>query len=132
MRRCPYCGTEVPANSINCPGCYREIPRRIGGEKTKKEKDPRIALLLALLPGALGIWGLGHIYLGAGRRGLYFLGSGLILTLLLAALAYGWFLVITIVCLVLIALIWLAGFVMQALEAWMLAQAGSIDWESMF
>ena len=87
-------------------------------------------MALALLPGLIGIWGLGHIYMGLTERGLSFLGAGILLTLTLLALAYGWFLIFTIVCLVMFSLIWLGVFALQAFEAWMLVNSGIIDWSS--
>lgn len=129
MRRCRGCGAQVPVNSLTCPKCYREMPREVGDAP---ERDPRIALLLALIPGIIGLWGLGHIYMGLTERGLSFLGAGIVLTTTLVALAYGWFLIITIVCLVMASIIWLGLFILQAFEAWMLSNTGTVDWSSGF
>lgn len=129
-KRCRRCGTPVPDNSITCPKCYREVPRAPPEPKESGSRDPRIALLLAILPGVFGLWGLGHIYMGLTERGLYLLATGVVLTSILIALAYGWFLIITIICLVMLSIVWLAAFAMQALEIWMLINLGTIQWSS--
>lgn len=70
-RRCPYCGELVPSTSITCPKCYRKIPSE--PEPVRRESDsrkseggrrynPRIAMLLSLIPGLFGLLGLGLIY----------------------------------------------------------------------
>ncbi len=123
-RRCRSCGATVPPNSINCPACYKEMPRE--EPAPPRPKDPRAALVLALVPAALGLWGLGHLYMGITDRGLYYLGTGIALSAALLALAYGWFLVITIVCLVFVAIVWLGLFALQALEVWVITQGGQV------
>ncbi len=123
-RRCRHCGADLPPDSINCPSCYQEAPRV--ESSAPRPKDPRVALALALLPALLGLWGLGHVYMGFKERGLYYLGIGIALTVALFALAYGWFLVITIVCLVFVAIVWLGLFALQAFEVWILTQGGQL------
>jgi len=64
-------------------------------EAVRRRPNPNVALLLAAVPGILGIWGIGHLY--AGERGLgaclLALGalvySSLWLTLLEGAFALG-------------------------------------------
>ncbi len=130
-KRCRHCMSPVPENSITCPKCYREIPR--APPVAKKEapvRNPKIGLILALFPGIIGLWGVGHIYMGFTERGLYLMATGILLTSILVALAYGWFLILTIVCLVMMSIVWLGAFAMQALEMWMLANLGTIEWSS--
>ncbi len=130
-KRCRRCGSQVPENSITCPKCYREMPRvPPAAKKEASARDPRIGLLLAIFPGVIGLWGLGHIYMGLTERGLYLMLTGILLTSILVALAYGWFLIVTIICLVMFSIIWLAAFAIQALEIWMLANMGAIEWSS--
>lgn len=85
-RRCPHCGEAVPSFSINCPRCYRSIP----GEESKAEYriidddrapsthrvNRKAVLLLALLPGVFGFFGLGHLYQRDYRKGFAFLATG--------------------------------------------------------
>ncbi len=130
-KRCRHCMSPVPDNSITCPKCYREIPRAPpAAKKDAPVRDPKIGMILALFPGIIGLWGVGHIYMGLTERGIYLMAIGLLLTSIMVALAYGWFLILTIVCLVMMSIIWLAGFAMQALEMWMLANLGTIEWSS--
>ena len=74
-RRCPYCGELVPSNSITCPKCFKKIPvepetvrreeRSSGRGRTGIEGrryNRTIALALAIIPGLIGLLGLGLIY----------------------------------------------------------------------
>ena len=69
-----------------------------------------MALLLAFLPGLIGVWGLGHIYLEETSRGLSFLSTGLLLTFLMAIMSWQPYPIFFIICLVFLALVWLASF----------------------
>ena len=94
-RRCPYCGEDVPSFSLNCPRCYRTIPRE---EKTEEEEDIRgnyrikkdrapsvvafnhkLILVLALIPSLFGFMGLAQMYEREYRKGTVFLCIGLLL-----------------------------------------------------
>ncbi|MDD3398873.1 MAG: zinc ribbon domain-containing protein [Candidatus Methanomethylophilaceae archaeon] len=124
MRRCPQCGSQVPDNSLTCPQCFTPIARDsevvrdgMGNERMSPgTKSGNIAMLLALLPGLVGIWGLGHIYLGEMDRGLRFLVLGVLMTLSMVLLASASYLVFTVICLVFLALAWLALFAYHAFE----------------
>ena len=90
-RKCPYCGESVPSFSINCPKCYRSIPR----EEYRINDDPidsgipndrapslqvynrKTVMLLALIPAALGFMGLGQMYMKEYNKGVKFLAVGL-------------------------------------------------------
>ena len=86
-RRCPYCNELVPEFSVNCPKCYRDIPADVGrGAPIEEGRAPshrmvnrRTVALLALIPGAIGIMGLGHFYLKDYRKGGMFLCMGIIM-----------------------------------------------------
>ena len=58
---------------------YDAARRRRGMERPGGWKSESITLLLAILPGLLVILGLGHLYLGASRRGIGFLIVGLVM-----------------------------------------------------
>jgi hypothetical protein len=90
-RRCPHCMEPVPSNSINCPACFKQIPRNEPAASREhgyemKRKDGRTALLLSLIPAAFGAMGLGLIYLGDERKGLRFLIVGIPLMILMVLL----------------------------------------------
>ncbi len=88
-RFCPHCGEAVPSTSITCPKCYRKIPPEPEGPKEAKRRERRketpvgerpkrgynrkVALVLAVVPGFLGILGLGQIYRNYRSTGGYFL-----------------------------------------------------------
>ena len=89
-RRCPHCNEAVPSNSINCPSCFRDIPRTEMVPAQERREAPerkygRLALLLSVIPGAFGAMGLGLIYLGD-KRGWGFLFPGILLFVLIIAL----------------------------------------------
>jgi TM2 domain-containing membrane protein YozV len=145
MRTCPNCGTRVEDHHINCPKCYAELvpptqrasgfgnersngsnyqfaPRQQYSPPRTRRKDPLIAVLLAIIPGLFGIWGLGHIYVGQTARGVQLLITGIVITILLMASYYAWFLIFTLVCMVILALAWFLIFVWQSYEAYILAK----------
>ena len=76
-RKCPYCGEPVPSFSINCPKCYKTIPREEpkAKEQPKSERIPndrapsvqvfnsKLVMFLALIPAAVGLMGMGQIYM---------------------------------------------------------------------
>jgi hypothetical protein len=76
-RRCPYCNEYVPSTSITCPRCYKQIPPdkdpvrkedvyntdgTIHKQPKQRNVDNRTAMLLALIPGLVGLLGLGLLY----------------------------------------------------------------------
>lgn len=101
-RKCPYCGEAVPSYSINCPKCYKSIPR----EEPKQQEnirtgnipndrapsvhtiDMRVVILLALIPAAIGFMGLAQIYERGYRKGAYFFSIGFVLFTIIVVLAY--------------------------------------------
>ena len=92
-RKCPHCGEFVSGNSLNCPSCFKDIPRSI--EKSEERDEPvyreggksrTFAIVLALLFGAFGFMGLGHIYIGDHKRGALFLVLSLPLMIILVLL----------------------------------------------
>lgn len=72
-RFCRYCGQDQGAPST----AYRPPMETIGA------KDPIVALLLALIPGLFGIWGIGHFYVDAVSRGIVLLVVGISLAIFL-------------------------------------------------
>ncbi len=80
-------------------------------------------MLLALLPGFFGFWGLGHIYLGRPRQGFRHLVFGLLLVGVMMLMASSPGLIFTVIFLVLLALVYLALYGYQAFETFALALA---------
>jgi len=89
-RRCPHCGEPVPSNSINCPACFREIPRDSTTASERKTevgwKSRGLALLLALIPAVFGGLGIGLIYLGDKKDGAIIFITGILLFFLITLL----------------------------------------------
>ena len=92
-RKCPYCGEAVPSYSLNCPKCYKSIPREefkvnedIRSDNIPNDRAPsvqvfnrRTVMFLALIPAAIGLMGLGQIYEREYNKGVKFLIAGIIL-----------------------------------------------------
>ena len=86
-RRCPYCKELVPEFSVNCPRCYRDIPMEASGRRPIDDSrapsvntvNRRTVALLALIPGAIGLMGLGHFYQKDYRKGGMFLCMGILM-----------------------------------------------------
>jgi len=98
QKKCPHCGEYVHNNSINCPKCFKEIPRNRSitpeyvikeDKKERQRKAPAAAVLLALIPPFFGLLGLGIIFMDhKDRKGYWFLLIGLVLFLPLTALFF--------------------------------------------
>lgn len=135
-RKCPYCGEEVPSFSINCPKCYRSIPRNeykiredIRNEGVPNDRAPsivtfnkKLVLFLALIPAAFGLFGLGQIYEREYGKGATFLVAGLLLFITIVSLitnldsfGSGKFLAVSAVIFCLI--LFIIGYVIQAFDA---------------
>lgn len=67
---CGRCGTPLPGPVSTCPTCGS---RSTGGAFARSAKSPWLAAALSVVPG------LGHIYLGHYKKGLFYLvgASGL-------------------------------------------------------
>lgn len=77
-RQCPECHGPIRSLDRFCGKCGRVLrPERI----TRTSLRPLAALVLAIIPGMLSIWGIGHLFAGKVRRGLAFLALGLVMTL---------------------------------------------------
>jgi len=81
---CPKCGEPVPSSAKQCPKCYAKITDDVkevrfrDDPEVKKERSDRIAMALAIIPGFLGILGLGLVYKDrSNQRWMYYLGLGL-------------------------------------------------------
>ena len=114
-----------------------------------KSKNPRIAVVLALVLGIIGLWGMGHIYVGKVRKGIKFLAFG-IAVVTITYLGFGGIIILgvgiagalarlagdlvaavvavlvsTILVLLLLAIaviVFLAGWIWQAYDAYKLAK----------
>ncbi len=91
---CQNCGKEVQSDASFCPSCGQSLKgastQRVATSPTTsavllEHKSPGIAAVLALILGIVGLWGIGHIYVGRLGRGIVLLIVGIIL----AVLTYG-------------------------------------------
>lgn len=96
-RRCPYCKERVPEFSVNCPRCYRDIPPEVSGRTPIDDArapsvntvNRRAVAMLALIPGAIGLMGLGHFYQKDYRKGAMFLCMGILMMAAIVILVSG-------------------------------------------
>ena len=56
-------------------------PTPPAGPRIVESKNPGIAAVLALLLGIVGLWGIGHIYVGKIKRGIVLLVLGIVLVI---------------------------------------------------
>lgn len=98
---CPKCGSRIGPDMRFCGQCgqprmkERRItstssgPSRVEshsrqavpvGQAAKQPKNESIGLILAIVLGFLGIWGMGHIYVGRVQRGLVLFFIGLLIS----------------------------------------------------
>lgn len=100
MPFCPNCGREVVEDARFCANCgydlSRGVPRASAGPSPPPPlqpqqtgygfqvygKDPTIAILLALIAGFFGLFGIGHIYVGQTMKGIMLLVVGIVLAVL--------------------------------------------------
>jgi hypothetical protein len=123
---CPRCGGESRDGYEFCMHCgfnfkegrapeypYPPYQPRPGMYPILDRKDPGIAVILALLPGLIGIMGIGHIYVGKMVTGFLLLVTGLFLYSLAGAsiligfftMGAGFILTVVIVLVILLVLI---------------------------
>ena len=98
MPFCNNCGAEVSETAIFCKACgfkiqaakpitekpvsplaEKSMPSIAGNTTPSVGKSMSTVLLLAILPGLVGVWGIGHFYIGRPLRGIAFLVPGLFL-----------------------------------------------------
>ena len=127
-RRCPYCGERVPTFSINCPSCYRSIPR----EEPKQEEyriidddrapsvrrvNRKAVAILALVPGVFGLFGLGQLYQRDWYKGIMFLATGiLMMAAMVVTLSSGWG-PFAIVFFIGLLILFIGAYLLQAFDA---------------
>jgi len=84
MPFCPNCGREVSTGSAFCPSCGASLnatsysPPPVGTVTMLPQKSEGEAVLLALILGLFGLWGVGHMYAGKVGKGIVLLVAGLI------------------------------------------------------
>ena len=94
-RKCSNCGETVQSNSLTCPRCFKSVPREDfvteSTNKTvvEKEKNFKLFSFLTFVPSIFGFMGLGQIYFKEYKRGIFFLGAGLLLAFTIAFLLMG-------------------------------------------
>ena len=81
---CPKCGEPVPSSATECPKCYAKItesaPEVHEFKDTSKKRisTHSIMMALAILPGFLGILGLGLVYKDrSNKRWMLYLAVGM-------------------------------------------------------
>src|ERR1700719_2459139 len=89
MEFCPTCGRLVSLEASYCPACSAPLRRTSSYSSSRQpyyaetasapRKNPRLAAVLALVPGFFGLWGLGHIYAGSIAKGLGMFVAGVII-----------------------------------------------------
>ncbi len=135
-RKCPYCGEAVPSYSLNCPKCYKSIPR----EEYKVKEDiktgtipndrapsvqvfnRRTVKLLALVPAAIGLMGLGQIYEREYNKGVKFLIVGIIMFASIVALitnfdSFGGGKFLAVILTIFLFILYIVTYVIQAFDA---------------
>ncbi|MBE6517072.1 MAG: hypothetical protein E7Z67_02660 [Thermoplasmata archaeon] len=128
-RRCPYCKELVPEFSVNCPRCYRDIPPEASGRKpidegrapSVKSVNRRAIAMLALIPGAVGLMGLGHFYQKDYRKGLMFLCMGVVMmtaiVMLVTSISASISGVFSVVLTVFMVIMFIGTYLLQAFDA---------------
>lgn len=85
---CPNCGLKVPADAATCPHCGHEVgaavtPPAAAFVPHRLTRRDYLALALGIIPGALNIFGLGHLVMRRWSRGLMYLGMSAVILYLL-------------------------------------------------
>lgn len=135
-RKCPYCGEEVPSYSLNCPKCYKSIPREEFKVKEDIKTGPipndrapsvqvfnrRTVMFLALIPAAIGLMGLGQMYEKEYSKGVRFLIAGVILFSAIVALivnfdSFGGGKFLAVALAIFLFILFIGTYVVQAFDA---------------
>ena len=87
MSYCPFCGAFIESHWDYCQKYGKYLRGLLNVSETPvnawRKKNPMIALLLALIPGLSGIWGIGHFYVGEFGKGILLLFLGIILAFIM-------------------------------------------------
>lgn len=128
-RRCPHCRELIPEFSVNCPRCYRNIPPEDSGRSPIDDGMPpslqtvnrRNVALLALIPGAIGLMGLGQFYQKDYRKGWIFLCTGVLLmatiVLLVTNISASVAGVFSVILTVFVVIMFIGAYIIQAFDA---------------
>jgi TM2 domain-containing membrane protein YozV len=130
MAFCQRCGAQLNEGANFCIRCGAPVPGLAAvatppaaTQTAEASKSLSTTLLLALLLGIMGIWGIGHFYLGKAGAGIAFLIGGFIigigtltLGILLGLVTFG-------IATIFFGLLWLAGYAFQAVDAYNCAKA---------
>ncbi len=76
---CPNCSTENAETNQFCVKCGYGLHNNTRFVYSKSSKERGIALILEILPGLFGFYGIGWIYSGKTMTGVILLGVGLLL-----------------------------------------------------
>jgi TM2 domain-containing membrane protein YozV len=127
MPYCPKCGGQINADSKYCFSCGATVQQPSGATATTNTttiqtaaapKSLSTTLLLAILLGLFGIWGIGHFYLGQNGRGVVFLIAGLAIASVGTAVGFIAGLFTFGIAAVLVWLLGLAGYIYQVVDAY--------------
>ncbi len=150
MPYCPSCGREVKEGENYCPYCGGALPQQQASSSERRgyntshqgytgpdqggyqqplvygtEKSTGVAIILGLIVGLIGLWGIGQMYVGRIARGVMFLILGLILMPALVLIgAFGMFVTAGLSLLLIFALpiVYLVLWIYQGYDAYKLAQ----------
>lgn len=80
---CRHCGKDIPDEETSyCPSCGKpqnDVPGVPGVVSPTQTKSPGTTLAIALIAGAFGFNGIGHLYIGKIKKGLGLMVAGWIL-----------------------------------------------------
>jgi TM2 domain-containing membrane protein YozV len=120
---CPCCGAFVENHWDYCQKCGKYLRGLLNVSETPvyvgRKKDPMIALLLALIPGLFGIWGIGHFYVEEFGKGILLLFLGLILAFIM---------ILNIICGLIILIIGFFIWLWQGYDAYSIAKDTQISY----
>ncbi len=75
MAFCPKCGAQIGKENAFCSNCGAKLVTKVAPVVTQAaptvgRKSEGIAVMLAILIGFIGFYGMGHLYVGRIRRGI--------------------------------------------------------------
>ncbi len=119
-RFCSKCGAEVSEADKFCKACGAGLgtpSAPTAAPITAKQKDRGVTLLLAILVGLIGFYGIGHVYLGRITRGVAILITDFVFTIIV---------IVSLVTFVLWPLAVVFGLASLGLFVWQVIDANSL------
>jgi TM2 domain-containing membrane protein YozV len=123
MPFCPSCGKEVLSGTAYCPACDASLSQGAPVQTAAPysmvpQKSEGVAVVLAIILGIFGLWGIGHMYAGKFGKGVVLLILGLIFGGLFWVSIFLTVILIGFVGLALFGLIQFVGWLWQAYDAY--------------